>query len=177
MIKAPRLALATVLGVAFCLLGLVAGPVAAQQAPNQAKQADVNITQYNDWEVRCLKSNPSDCLMNQLVNSPNSDTPIMRVAMKYQGDADVALMAFTLPLGTHLAPGLSVTVPGSKALQIPYQVCFRNGCQAYLGIKSTLMSKMKQGSSFQVALVGPGGKKINLPVSLMGFTAADKAIK
>lgn len=176
MTKASRLALATTLWAAFCLLGF-AGPAAAQKAPIQAKKANVETTQYDDWEVRCLKSNADDCLMNQLVNNPSSGTPIMRVAMKYQPDSAAALMAFTLPLGTHLAPGLSVSIPGGKTIRIPYQVCFRNGCQAYLGLKSELMSKMKQGSSFQVALVGPGGKKINLSVSLMGFTAANNAIK
>lgn len=176
MTKASRLALATTLWVAFCLLGF-AGPAAAQKAPMQAKKANVETTQYDDWEVRCLKSNADECLMNQIVNNPSSDSPIMRVAMKYRPSTDVALMAFTLPLGTHLAPGLSVSVPGNKAIRIPYQVCFRNGCQAYLGLKSALMSKMKQGTSFQVTLVGPDGKKINLSVSLMGFTAANNAIK
>ena len=176
MTKAFRLTFAATLWVAFCLLG-VAGPAVAQEGSLQAPKDNVTITHHKDWEVRCLKSDSSDCLMNQLVNNPSSDTPIMRVAMKYQGDKDVALMAFTLPLGTHLAPGLEVSIPGNKALRVPYQVCFRNGCQAYLGLKSPLMAKMKQGTSFQVTLVGPGGKKINLPVSLMGFTAADKAIK
>lgn len=174
MTKASRLA--AILVATFCLLGIL-GPAAAQTAQNGAAEPNVTTTQYDDWEVRCLdQSGPKECLMNQIVNNPQSDSPIMRVAMKYQPENMMALMAFTLPLGTHLAPGLRVSVPGHEDLRIPFQVCFRNGCQAYLGVKAVLMSKLKQGTSFTVTLVGPGGQEINLPVSLMGFTAANDAI-
>lgn len=168
--------LAAILVATLCLLGIT-DPAAAQTAADTADQANVKTTQYNDWEVRCLEADgPKQCLMNQIVNNPQSGSPIMRVAMKYQPQNTLALMAFTLPLGTHLAPGLRINVPGSEELRIPFQVCFRNGCQAYLGVKAVLMSKLKNGTSFTVHLVGPGGKQISLPVSLMGFTAANDAI-
>lgn len=172
MTKATRRA--TVVVTALCLLAL-AGPAAAQDTQGSA---NIETTQYQDWEVRCLQSaSPKKCQMNQLINNPNSDKPIMRVLMEYPPQIDTAAMAFILPLGTRLVPGLQISVPDSEPVRIPFQVCLQNGCRANLRVQDTLLANMKQGTSFTVTLVGPRGRKIALPVSLMGFTAANDAIK
>lgn len=171
MKQASRLA-AIVLGV-ICLLA-VSMPAVAQNATGKA---NVETQQYNDWQTRCLQTQTGQrCRMTQVVNNPNSSTPIMRVIMEYPPQLDSAAMAFRLPLGTRLPPGLRISVDGRQPIRIPFQVCQKNGCQASLRVDDALLSQFKQGTSFIVTINGPRGKKISLDVSLMGFTAANDAI-
>lgn len=164
------------LGV-ICLL-VTSGPAVAQNTLGKSDKANVKTQQYDDWQVRCLQSTtPKQCQMTQLVNNPNSNAPIMRVILEYPPQIDTAAMAFLLPLGTRLIPGMQINVGGGEPIRIPFQVCLPNGCRANLRVDDALLSRLKQGTEYTITLIGPRGEKINLPVSLMGFTAANNAIK
>lgn len=143
------------------------------------KKPEFNVNQYQDWNVRCPKSDNSQarCEMTQLVKNPNNDKPIMRVIMGYPPKADGAAMIFVTPLGTRLAPGLKLSVDNGKEHRLPFQICLKQGCRADYPIKSTLKRKMKHGSNATVQLVGPRGNKIDLNISLQGFTAANRNLK
>jgi len=168
---------AAVFWAAVSLLG-IAGAAVAQQAPAQPDKDDVKVTNYQDWEVRCLKSsNPQQCEMTQLIKSADSGSPVMRVVLGYPKQIDTAAMIFILPLGTQLVPGVSLSVDGGQAQRIPFQACLPNGCRADLPVKPALLNKLKNGGQATVTIVGPRGKKMNLDISLMGFTAANKAIE
>lgn len=164
------------------LLGIAAslGLAGTAVAQDDAQQAEDNIkTQtYQDWEVRCPESGDKDqCEMTQLVKSPKSGKPIMRVVMGYPPQIDSAAMIFILPLGTRLAPGVKLSVDGSQAGRFPFQICLEQGCRADFPLKNDLLSKMKRGNHANVAIVGPEGDDINLKISLQGFTAASQAIE
>src|SRR5699024_12000459 len=107
--------------------------------------------------------------------NPDSNTPIMRVIMGYLPQVDGPVMAFILPLGTQLAPGLRVSVDGSEPLRIPFRVCLENGCRASFPVKASLLKKFKLGNSITVSLIGPRGEQMDLDVSLLGFTASSQA--
>ncbi|KEZ78995.1 invasion associated locus B family protein [Salinisphaera hydrothermalis] len=165
-----------VLLCAASLLGVV-GTAAAQSSSSQSAQDNVKITHYNDWEVRCPKSgNKNECEMTQLVKSPDSGKPIMRVVMGYPPQIDTAAMIFILPLGTRLAPGVQLSVDGDQPRRFPFQICLEQGCRADFPIKNSLLNKLKHGHTAQVTIVGPKGDQINLKVSLSGFTDANNAI-
>ncbi len=175
-------------------LALAVGPVAAQAAggtgqqkatgsklknPKASKKPNFKVSHYQDWEVRCPKSNKSKarCEMTQLINNPNNGKPIMRVVMGYPQQAKGAAMIFITPLGTRLAPGMKLNVDGGKNHNFPYQICLKQGCRADYPIRGKLKRKMKHGKNAHVQIVGPRGKKINLKVSLQGFTAANNKIR
>lgn len=165
-----------VLLCAASLFGAV-GTAAAQSSSGKSAQDNVKITHYDDWEVRCPKSgNQNECEMTQLVKSPDSGKPIMRVVMGYPPQIDTAAMIFILPLGTRLAPGVQLSVDGDQPRRFPFQICLEQGCRADFPIKNTLLNKLKHGRSAKVTIVGPKGDQINLNVSLSGFTDANSAI-
>jgi len=149
----------------------------AQKAAGDSAQ-DVNVTRFNDWEVRCPKSgNPKgDCEMTQLVNSPDTGKPIMRVVMGYPPQIDTAAMIFILPLGTRLAPGVQLGIDGSQKVRFPFQICLEQGCRADFPVKADLLSRMKSGQNATVTIVGPKGEEINLKISLSGFTDANSKV-
>lgn len=168
--------LAAILWGATSLLG-ISGMAAAQSSPNTPDNGGVEVTHYQNWAVRCDQSTGvKQCEMTQVVNGPNSDTPIMRVIMGNPPQIDVPAMVFVLPLGTQLARGLRISVDGGQPLRIPFRVCLDSGCRASMPIKSSLLSELKLGGNIKVAIIGPQGEHIDLNVSLMGFTAAAKAI-
>lgn len=171
----------TALLCATALLAMAGVAVAqnssAQKPPAKSGQKNVKVTHHQDWDVRCPKSGKkSQCEMTQLVKNPNNDKPIMRVVMGYPKQIDGPAMIFILPLGTRLAPGVQFSVDGSQAKRFPFQICLKQGCRADYPIKSGLLNKLKHGRKAQVSIVGPKGKQINLKISLLGFTASNKAI-
>src|SRR5699024_583652 len=107
---------------AICLLG-VSGTAAAQSSSATPGSDDIKVTQHQDWTVRCGESaGTTNCEMTQVVNNPDSDTPVMRVIMGYPPQLDTAAMVFILPLGTQLTPGVRITVDGGQPLRIPFRV-------------------------------------------------------
>ncbi|HET7314601.1 invasion associated locus B family protein [Salinisphaera sp.] len=153
------------------------GVAAAQNSSDSSAQDNVKITHYEDWEVRCPKSgDQNQCEMTQLVESPQSGKPIMRVVMGYPPQIDSAAMIFILPLGTRLAPGVQLSVDGDQARRFPFQICLAQGCRADFPIEDSLLNKLKHGQTAQVTIIGPKGDQIDLKVSLSGFTAANDAI-
>ncbi|SHF41731.1 Invasion protein IalB, involved in pathogenesis [Modicisalibacter ilicicola DSM 19980] len=165
------------LGLFTLLLGgLFAPQVFAQQQP--PADANVEVETFQDWEVRCPQGGgaPGDCTMTQLVDNPNGDSPIMRVIMAYPSEMDTAAMAFILPLGTRLAPGLQLAVDNGEPINFPYQVCQQQGCRADIPVTDSLRQQMRSGSRATLSIMGPRGERLDLPVSLQGFTAADNRI-
>lgn len=152
--------------------GLVA-PAFAQSQPD-----NVDLQTFQDWQVRCPKDkSKGGCEMTQLVNSPDTGKPILRVVMGYPPEIDSAAMIVILPLGTRLAPGVQLTVDGGQPDTFPFQICLEQGCRADFPINDALRNRLRAGSNATVSLIGPRGQRIDLKVSLQGFTGADNAIQ
>ena len=99
---------------ALALLLLCGGAtVATAQSQQQGNNENVNIQQFQDWDVRCPEKRSAEkrCEMTQLVNG-SSGKPILRAVMGYPPQLDSAAMIFVLPLGTRLAPGVQLSVDG-----------------------------------------------------------------
>ncbi|SFH20027.1 invasion associated locus B family protein [Modicisalibacter xianhensis] len=168
--KLPRRALA-------CLAALAMAPAALAQQPTN--EADVTTEQFQEWEVRCPQGAAAQgaCTMTQLVNNPDGSRPLMRVVMAYPPEIDTAAMAFFLPLGTRLAPGLQLSVDGGEPVSFPFQVCMEQGCRADLPLRPELMQQLRSGTSATLSLIGPRGNRMDLDISLMGFTNASERIQ
>lgn len=158
------------------LLG--AATLACAQAQQGSGGSDVVTEQFQDWEVRCPEDNSSDgrCEMTQLVDGP-SGKPILRAVMGYPPNVDSAAMIFILPLGTRLAPGLQLSVDGDEPRGIPFQICLEQGCRADFPVKGELKHKLRAGRSAEISLIDPSGERIDLSLSLQGFTDADDRIQ
>ncbi|MCH4564942.1 invasion associated locus B family protein [Halomonas sp. EGI 63088] len=166
----------------LCLAGLLsllalAPPAFAQQASPGDANADVTTEQFRDWEVICPReASAGICTMSQVVNNPDSDQPLMRVIMAYPPQLEGPAMTFLLPLGVHLASGLQLSVDGVEPAQFPYQTCLQQGCRADLPVEPALLQALRGGSAATLSLIGPRGDRMDLDISLMGFTDANARI-
>ncbi|MDI5935948.1 invasion associated locus B family protein [Halomonas sp. M4R5S39] len=165
----------------LCLAGLLSllalAPHAfAQQAPPGAADADVTTEQFRDWEVVCPSEGGGNCTMYQVVNHPEGDQPLMQVVVTYPPQLDGPAMTFLLPLGVHLASGLQLSVDGVEPAQFPYQACLQQGCRADLPVEPALLEALRSGSTATLSLIDPRGDRMDLDISLMGFTDAQGRI-
>lgn len=144
----------------------------------QSGNAEANVETFQAWDVRCPEEAANGaCEMTQLVNSPENGKPILRVVMGYPPEIDTAAMVFILPLGTRLAPGVQLQVDDGEPKAFPFQICLEQGCRADFPVNDTLRNQLRSGSTATVSLIGPRGDRIDLPVSLQGFTDADNRIR
>ncbi len=159
------------------LATLALAPAAFAQQPPPG-DANVDIQQVQDWEVRCPQSNTAQgaCTMSQLIDNPNSGQPLMRVVLAYPPEIDSAALVFLLPLGVRLAPGMQLSIDGGEPIRFPYQVCQQQGCRGDLPVKPELMRQLRGGSTATLSMIGPRGERMDLDISLMGFTDATQRI-
>ncbi|WP_275287852.1 invasion associated locus B family protein [Halomonas elongata] len=163
---APRLYLAVLLAL------LAFAPQAfAQQQPTG--NANVDTQQFQDWQVICPQdASQGPCTMNQVITNTENDQPMMRVVIANPPQADSPVMTFLLPLGVRLAPGLQLSVDNGEPVQFPYQVCQQQGCRADVPLQSSLLQSLRGGTSATLSLIAPDGQRMDLNISLMGFTDA-----
>ncbi len=167
----------------LCLTGLLsllalASHAVAQQASPGSPGADVSTEQFRDWEVICPpESSQGACTMSQLITNPDNNDPLMRVIVGHPPELEGRpAMTFLLPLGVRLAPGLQLSVGDGEPAQFPYQVCLEQSCRADLPLEPSLLQELRDGSSATLSLIGPRGNRMDLDISLMGFTDANNRI-
>lgn len=177
-------------GFALLALGLLlAGTAAAQDlggdsegatggpAGTERGEAEV-VEQYQDWVVRCQPP-PEDafgagdlCEMYQQVTHEESGQSVMEVVIGYPQGQDQPVALFNLPLGMRLPPGVQLQVDDNEAIRFPVQLCIRNGCRADVQLDAELVGQMRAGTQATITIADPQGRGVQLPVSLLGFTAA-----
>lgn len=163
---APRLRAAGLLG----LMALSPAAFAQDSAPA------VNVEQFQDWEVNCpVNAATGNCSMTQLVDGANGE-PVLRVVVGNPPQLGSPAITFLTPLGVRLAPGLQLQVGNNEPIGMPYQVCVPQGCRADLPIRPELLAQLRGGSTATVSLIDPNGQRVNLNVSLMGFSNAKQRV-
>ncbi|MCB8887564.1 invasion associated locus B family protein [Vreelandella malpeensis] len=154
---------------------LAASTAATAQAQQGAQNADTQ--RFQDWEVRCQsEGGQQGCTMSQVVNNPDSNDPLMSAMVGYSPEAQSAVMAFMLPLGVVLAPGMQLQVDDNEPVGFPYQFCFEQGCRADLPLEASLLQQLRSGNRATVSAIAPDGQRLDLNVSLMGFTSASQQV-
>ncbi|WP_246362445.1 MULTISPECIES: invasion associated locus B family protein [Halomonadaceae] len=167
----------------LCKMGLLSllalSPNAfSQQQPGAASGNDVTTESFQDWEVRCQRNaeGPTPCAMSQLVTQPDSNQPLMQVILDYPPQIDDPVMSFFVPLGVHLAPGLQLVVDNGEPIQFPYQVCQEQGCRADAPIEPAMLQQLRSGNTATLSMISPRGERMDVDISLIGFTDASTRI-
>jgi invasion protein IalB len=94
------------------------------------------------------------------------------------GQQAVAGATIVAPLETLLTEQLTITVDGASPKSYPFSWCSRVGCIARVGFTQDEVDSFKKGAKATmtiVPLVAPD-QKVNLDISLKGFTAAFEAV-
>lgn len=167
----------------------VEAPAAAQPAPNQlvtgAENAAVNqpyiAANHGDWQMRCVKTdNGKDpCQLYQLLKDEqgNNVAEFSLFALP-PGQQAAAGATIITPLETLLTQQISFQIDSAQAKHYPFGWCAPVGCIARVGFTSAEVDALKKGSAATVTIVPVAAPdhKVNLKVSLKGFTAGYDAV-
>ena len=145
-------------------------------APTMAQQQLQNVQKSTsgDWTLECgaLPSGKRICQMTQVVNNPKDGKPLLQAAVIKPSGGKKAILRLVAPLGVWLRPGVGFSINGGSKNNLNFEFCLREGCIAQLGLSSGLVNAMKRGSKARLSIQNIQRRKLNLDVSLRGFTAA-----
>lgn len=161
--------------VVFALAaGLIASSLGALPATAQQAEQNVERTPSGDWTVECVQNPQAGrlCRMVQNVKDPKNGNPLMEVVVAKPPKQRSAILSLRAPLGVWLRPGLSFSVDGGNADKVDFEFCLKGGCLAQVQLSQGKVNAMKRGSKAIVGMQTIRRQKLNLNVSLRGFTAA-----
>lgn len=136
---------------------------------------------YGDWSRECIRlpegqDGPDPCQLSQLLYQPGEGNTIgkMTVGRLPEGGQAVAGSMVIMPLGTLLTEQLVISVDSAAQRRYPFRFCDSVGCVAQIGFTAAEIEAFKAGNQANITIVGAGApdKKVSVPVSLKGFTAA-----
>ncbi len=185
-----RLLAAAALSLALLAAGLPQ-PAAAQtqpapQASPQGEAAQGKV--FGDWVQRCTPNPPPGaspprdgeleaCFIAHQYVDPSSQRPLLKITIGYFEPGRRPGAVIAMPLGVPLADGIRLNVDGKEVAALPFQVCRRDGCQAFLPLSDELIAAFKAGTQAHARVASTQGEGLDLPFSLKGFTAGYGSIQ
>lgn len=152
-------------------------------APEGPKVGNIYIeSEHGDWDLRCIKaeSGVDPCQLYQLLDD-NAGNAVAEINIFPLPDAQEAVAGATVitPLETLLTQQLSLAVDSGQAKKYPFSWCSTVGCVARIGLSDTDIASFKRGVKATVTIVpvAAADQKVNIDVSLAGFTAGFDAAK
>ena len=158
-------------------LGLSLG----DQREPQVGQAYVRDA-FTDWELRCerVEEGEDPCQLYQLL-ADQQDNPVAEIYVFALPDGTQAAAGATIitPLMTLLTEQLTITVDDGRAKRYPFSWCDAAGCVARVGFTEEEMQGFRRGNVARVTIVPVAApdQKVDLDVSLSGFTAGFEAVQ
>ena len=159
---------------------------AAPSVPLTQETAEVNDTYLlntiDAWELRCVKTaDGSDpCQLYQLLKDTdgNSVAEFSLFALPDGGQATAGATVIA-PLETLLTANLRIAIDGGEPKIYPFTFCATLGCVARVGFTAEEVAQFKKGAKAVMTIVPAGApdQKVNLDISLKGFTAGFDAVK
>ena len=162
-------------------------PAATTEAAPEAPAADGPGSTYvaethGDWAIQCVRTEEGNdpCQMYQLLKDDkgNNVADIAMVALPKGGKA-VAGATIVTPLETMLTQNVSLAVDTAEPRYYPFTFCAQMGCVSRIGLTEDELAAYKKGNQLQMIIVPMAApdKKVQLAISLKGFTAAYEAVE
>lgn len=150
-----------------------AAPAAAPEGPGTTYVAK----SFDAWELECLRTEDGKdpCQIVQMLKdgAGNKVASISILALPAAKDA-VAGATIATPLETMLTDGVTLKVDSAEAHTIPFKFCDQLGCYANFAMSKADLDALKKGNKIAMTVVPAAApdKKVDLEISLKGFTAA-----
>ena len=158
----------------------VIGPCATADATPGEKDAAKStlIATFKDWRLECTGKNAGHdrCFIAQNLMVKSSGKRVMIFGITREPNQSMPVAVLTLPLGITLPPGIGLRVDGGTIRRFPVQRCLRSGCKTVFRLTPELTKILKAGLKAEVLVRDATGKAVALPVSLLGLTAALRAL-
>lgn len=143
-----------------------------------------NAAKHGDWDLRCVRApegQKDPCQLYQLLTdeSGNAVAEISMFPLGQEQNGARAGATVITPLETLLTEQLRLSVDGSQAKRYPFTFCSQVGCFARLGFTGDDIATFKRGNSATLVIVPVAApdQRVNLQVSLTGFTAGFDALE
>jgi invasion protein IalB len=134
------------------------------------------ITLADDWQVTCDKaSGAPSCRM--ATTGAAKTAKGHTVAVQLASESSDGLFFFLAPLDLLVAKGVEMRIDDGKALKLAYRSCHAQGCVIPFRLAGALESSFRRGSRLDVRLFELDGSPIDIEMSLLGFTAASRAME
>ena len=172
---------ATLVAATFYLTGMAAAQsltTKSKSAPKPSQTAQKR--QGNAWAVNCGGGQGSGELVCQMVQNVvvqdkkgKQRQRLLSVIIRPAKKAENHQMVIAAPHGLNLPEGVELKVDDAeKVIKFPFKTSDRNGTYASEPISDILLEAMRRGRKLNVAYTFANGKKISIPLGLLGFTAA-----
>ena len=136
---------------------------------------------FDKWEQRCMRTEDGadPCQLYQLLQdgAGNNVAEVSLFALP-AGQQAVAGATIVAPLETLLTEQLTIAVDGAQPKRYPFTWCAPLGCIARVGFTQAEIDGFKKGAKATISIVPAGApnERVNLDLSLKGFTAGFDAV-
>jgi len=164
--------------VFVCVSLIFATNAMAQTNQNSSNDA-INVVKHKDWAVQCQESEQkklSSCFMFQRILVKDSGDSLLRMTVDRPQDLSAPRAIFVVPLGTYVAPGISVQIDANDPLDLEIEYCDKLGCYAGKLLDQSILNLLKRGRQAVVRFQSRGRQQIILPISLSGFSSGLAAL-
>jgi len=160
-------------------LALNMGGVEGEELPLGAPYTKEQI---GDWDIRCVRTEQEidPCQLYQLLKDEAGNSVAEINILPLPSNQQAAAGAnIVVPLETLLNQPLRLSVDGGKARTYPYTFCNVQGCLSRVGFTNADVAAFRAGNSATLTIVPAAApdQRVNLTVSLTGFTAGLAAVK
>ncbi|MCK5517838.1 MAG: invasion associated locus B family protein [Alphaproteobacteria bacterium] len=155
----------------------------ADKAPAEkavAKQTTDNEVIERGWVKRCSEES-KDCEIFQRIDVKKSSMRIAEFALGFphkngakKGNARGVVI---LPLGILLEKGITMKVDSGLPSVFKISTCTKQGCFLQIDVSKNLIDMMKKGNLVYFIFESADGRKVNLVMSLAGFSKALRSIQ
>lgn len=173
--RAPRLAVM----LAGAALAVASMPAAAQQTapvtPDSAAET------YKDWVMTCGRAQedqPLQCGIVQNISIKETGQTVVRLTFQKPPAGEPGLNGtFLLPLGIGLTAGLKVQIDAGQVFVLGFEQCLPQGCLVRWKLSPSVVTALKAGREMKATVEDADGDKLDVPMSLLGFTEALGALE
>ena len=144
---------------------------AAATLPAQAQ----STPPADPWVHDCKTINAKQvCRIVQNLSMKRGDQqrPLLSVMVRPDKGAKNHALYLATPHGLFLPAGLEISIDNEKPIRLQFHTSDTKGLYAGMPISDEMLSSLKKGIKMTVVFVSMQKKKIGVPVSLKGFTAA-----
>ena len=171
--------------VANMSLALVLAAGATQAAVAEPKDGQT----FGDWAVKCPAAAPAKegaaeppakplCFLFQgvILTKDGKKQQIMKIVVGYRAAGGDPVVNITVPLGVFLPAGYLFQVDQGQPIRVNFETCLVDGCRGGFVLDKKYLATVQRGLKGTVVFEDRSRKKLGLPVSLIGFTAALAAL-
>jgi len=103
---------------------------------------------------------------------------VAQVALSFlEAEPGNIILSMIVPTGVLLVPGIQLQVDSNEPTTVPYVICEPTLCRSERQVETAFVNQLKAGGELIVSFLRPdleagGAVRIDVPVTLIGFTAA-----